>query len=78
MSLPTPPRLNPRKLLLSKWTAAEPRNKEKHFLVTRLVEPDTPDGAVQEVEIEAVHSGRTQCLPWRELTDTARWLQGWR
>jgi ribosome modulation factor len=30
------------------------------------------------VEIEAVHSGRTQCLPWRELTDTARWLQGWR
>ncbi|PAM39480.1 hypothetical protein CEJ63_25450, partial [Acinetobacter baumannii] len=26
-------RVNPAKLLLSKWTAASPRNKEKHFLV---------------------------------------------
>jgi len=29
-------RLNPRKLLLSKWTAALPQNREKHFLVSEL------------------------------------------
>ncbi|PHX31168.1 hypothetical protein AO354_03220 [Pseudomonas syringae pv. syringae] len=28
--------INPRKLLLSKWTAATPLNREKHFLVTEL------------------------------------------
>lgn len=30
-------RLNPRKLLLSKWTAAQPQNRERHFLVTELI-----------------------------------------
>ena len=29
-------RINPRKLLLSKWTAAQPKHREKHFLVTQL------------------------------------------
>jgi len=27
-------RINPKKLQHSKWTAVQPRNKEKHFLVT--------------------------------------------
>ena len=29
-------RFNPRKLRLSKWTACQPENCEKHFLVTDL------------------------------------------
>ena len=29
-------RINPAKLMKSKWTALEPRNKEKHFLVTEI------------------------------------------
>ena len=70
-------RLNPKKLLLSKWTAATPRNREKHFIVTRLVEPVAPEARVELVELEAVHSRRSVLLPWRELTDPARWLQGW-
>ena len=69
--------LNPKKLLLSKWTAATPRNREKHFIVTRLVEPIAPEARVELVELEAVHSRRSVLLPWRELTDPARWLQGW-
>ncbi len=69
--------LNPKKLLLSKWTAATPRNREKHFIVTRLVEPVAPEARVELVELEAVHSRRSVLLPWRELTDPARWLQGW-
>jgi len=28
--------LSPNKLLHTKWTAVEPRNKEKHFLVTKV------------------------------------------
>ncbi len=71
-------RLNPRKLLLSKWTAVEPRQKEKHFLVTRVIEPDPPQGRIELIELQAVHSGRSTTLAWRELTDPLRWHQGWR
>lgn len=71
-------RLNPRKLLLSKWTAAMPQNKEKHFLVVRVIEPEIPEGRVEFIELEAVYSQRRFLLPWRDLTDTHLWLQGWR
>jgi len=69
--------LSPKKLLHSKWTAVAPRRREKHFLVTKVVEPVTPDAPVEFVELEAVHSKRVQRLPWRELTDASRWRQGW-
>ena len=71
-------RLNPRKLLLSKWTAALPREREKHFIVVELAEPETPDAAPEQLVLEAVYSKRRQTLDWRELTDATRWLQGWR
>ena len=71
----TPP--NPKKLLLSKWTAAAPVNKEKHFLVTKLLEPLVPGGNITHVELEAVHSKRVSTLPWRDLTDTTLWRHGW-
>lgn len=70
--------INPRKLLLSKWTAAVPLNKEKHFLVTRLVKPEPPEGLVEFVEMEAVFSRRSFIMAWRELGDTDRWRQGWK
>jgi tryptophan-rich hypothetical protein len=69
--------LNPKKLLLTKWTAVSPRNKEKHFLVIRVVEPEAPAVRVEQVELEAVHSRRTILLHWRELTDADQWRQGW-
>ena len=37
---PTARRLNPKKLLLSKWTAVTPHDKEKHFIVTGVIEPE--------------------------------------
>ena len=70
-------RLNPNKLLLSKWTAATPQNKEKHFLVTQLITPDTPDAPIEHIEMEAIYSRRSFILPWRDLTDTGQWLHGW-
>jgi len=69
--------LSPKKLLLTKWTATQPVRKEKHFLVVRVLLPAEPGAPVQEVEIQAVHSGRTEVLPWRALTDPAAWRRGW-
>ena len=70
-------RLSPKKLLLSKWTAAVPSDKEKHFIVTQLLEATPPASGVELIEIEAVYSGRSFTLPWRDLLDDERWLQGW-
>ncbi len=69
--------LSPKKLLHTKWTAVEPRSKEKHFLVTKVIEPEPPGSPVVSVEIEAVHSKCVRIIEWRELTDTARWRRGW-
>ncbi len=68
---------SPKKLLHSKWTAVDPKRKEKHFMVTGLVEPDPPGSPLVSVELEAVHSRRVYVLPWRELYDERRWRQGW-
>jgi tryptophan-rich hypothetical protein len=70
--------VNPRKLLLSKWTAVVPQEKEKHFLVTKLIEVVPPATRIEMVELEAVHSNRKFLLPWRDLTNQAQWLQGWK
>jgi tryptophan-rich hypothetical protein len=70
-------RLSPKKLLLSKWTAVTPRDREKHFVVTRVLEPEAPSTRVEQVELEAVHSRRTLLLPWRDLLDATHWRQGW-
>ena len=69
--------VHPKKLLLSKWTAVQPQGREKHFLVSALVQPDDPAGPLEWVEIEAVHSRRARRIPWRALRDTTQWRQGW-
>jgi len=69
-------RLNPRKLLLSKWTAAQPQNRERHFLVIELIRDEQDN--ILGVELQAVLTQRSQQLDWRQLQDSERWLQGWR
>jgi tryptophan-rich hypothetical protein len=69
-------RLTPRKLLLSKWTAAHPRNREKHFLVTELFCDD--DGTVLDVELQAVLTQRSERVAWQILQDADNWLMGWK
>ena len=68
-------RINPAKLLLSKWTAARPRNKEKHFLVTELFRDE--EGTVLEIELQAVMTRRGERLPWQTLQDAGAWKIGW-
>jgi tryptophan-rich hypothetical protein len=69
--------LNPKKLLLSKWTAVTPVAKQKHFLVSRVIQPVLETDPVEWVEIEAVFSKATRVIAWRELQNDAVWRQGW-
>lgn len=69
-------RFNPEKLLLSKWTASRPQNKEKHFLITELLRDE--QGVLLQVELQAIHSRRSQWIDWRTLRDDQTWLLGWR
>jgi len=68
-------RINPGKLLLSKWTAAHPQNREKHFLVTELFRDE--DGVVLEVEIQAVLTKRSERFEWQGLLNQDQWKMGW-
>jgi tryptophan-rich hypothetical protein len=68
--------LNPKKLLLTKWTAVEPVAKQKHFLVSRFIQPELPTDPIVSVEIEAVFSKAMQVIAWRELQNDGFWRQG--
>jgi tryptophan-rich hypothetical protein len=67
--------LSPKKLLHSKWTAVQPQNREKHFLVTEVRCDDA--GLPRTCLLEAVHSQREMEINWRELQDAGRWKTGW-
>ena len=69
--------LNPKKLLLTKWTAVKPVAKQKHFLVSRVIEPEQLTDPIKRVEIEAVFSKTVQEIAWRDLQDDRVWRQGW-
>ncbi|MCS6207363.1 TIGR02450 family Trp-rich protein [Shewanella baltica] len=69
-------KINPKKLLNSKWTSVKPTNKEKHFLVTE-IEFDE-EGVVISCSIEAVMSKRVIPINWHDLKDEILWLQGWK
>jgi tryptophan-rich hypothetical protein len=69
-------KLNPKKLLHSKWTAVTPLKKEKHFLVTELKFDE--EGDIALCLIEAVISHRAEPIHWQELKNTEKWLQGWK
>jgi tryptophan-rich hypothetical protein len=65
-------RLNPGKLLLSKWTAVQPQNREKHFLVSELFCDE--QSHVLQIELQAVLSQRCQRLGCRDLFRSSKIL----
>ena len=69
-------KINPKKLLNSKWTAVQPANKEKHFIVSE-IEFDE-EGLVVSCCIEAVISKRSMSIDWHDLKDDSNWLFGWK
>ncbi len=68
---------HPKKLLMTKWTAVKPVVKQKHFLVTKVIEPEKEIEPVEWIEIEAVYSKKARRIQWQELRDESVWLQGW-
>jgi len=72
-----PHRIQPSKLLNSKWTAVHPKDREKHWLVTRILDDEQPASRWEWIVLEAVHSRRSERLRWRDLQDPAAWRRGW-
>lgn len=70
-------RVDPKKLLGTKWSAAQPVHKELHFLVSKVYEPDDPNEAPIWIEVEAVYSNRVKRIAWRDLQNEEVWKQGW-
>ena len=69
-------RINPEKLLRSKWTASNPQHGQRHYIVTRLIRD--AENRVIACELEAVINRRTSVVDWRELKDDQCWLMGWK
>jgi len=68
--------VSPKKLLHSKWTAANPTKREKHFLITEVEYSE--EGTVIHCLMEAVMTRRTFPIAWQELRDSNVWVSGWR
>jgi tryptophan-rich hypothetical protein len=69
--------IQPKKLLLSKWTASVPIAKNKHFLISKIIQPELPTTTVEWVELEAVYSKAVTRIRWQDLRDDNQWKQGW-
>ena len=69
--------LQPKKLLLSKWTAVAPVAKNKHFLVSKVIACAPPSQEIEAIELEDVFSKAVVRMDWRALRDPALWRQGW-
>jgi len=69
-------RFNPNKLLNSKWTANQPKNKEMHFIVTGLIRNDEDE--ITGVDLEAVMTKNSYPLTLHDLKNPENWLMGWK
>ena len=69
-------KINPEKLLLSKWTAAKPQKKERHFIVSKLIRDENE--VIVSCELEAVINQTIYVIAWQELKNAAAWQMGWK
>ncbi|MEQ1635516.1 MAG: TIGR02450 family Trp-rich protein [Methylococcales bacterium] len=68
-------RINPHKLLHSKWTAVTPNQKERHFIVIKLICSDTDK--IIACELEAIINNKVYTVDWQILKNSSCWLMGW-
>ena len=71
------PAVDSKQLLFSKWTAIQPCDREKHFVVRRVFKKRGEESKAICVELEAVISKRMRLLSLQELRDATRWARGW-
>ena len=72
--------MNYKKLKNSKWTAVQPKNKEKHFLVIKVVINDENPQIIEKIFLEAVLTKSIHILNrenLKELNDKTLWRSGW-
>ena len=50
--------LHPKKLLLTKWTAVQPTARQKHFVVTKVLDPETLDAPAEDAATESANPSR--------------------
>ncbi len=62
---------DPDKLVGSRWTAVEVKERRKHWEV---VEFRTKP---KEVVLRAVIDGHRRQIPWRNLRNREKWVTGW-
>lgn len=70
--------VNSKKLLLSKWTATHPTNKEKHHVVIKVIYKDEDHLIPEKIIMEALINHRQWQMDWQELKNKDNWLPGWR
>ena len=68
-------KFNPKKLLNSKWSAVTVKNKEKHFIVTKV--EFNEDDEITHCIIEAIYSNNNYTINWEHLKDSNIWILGW-
>jgi tryptophan-rich hypothetical protein len=68
-------RISPKTLLHSKWTKITIKNKEKHFVITK-VKFDEQHNVIKCI-IEAVINNNEYSIDWQDLKDNQQWKLGW-
>jgi tryptophan-rich hypothetical protein len=71
------PRPPSKKLLDSKWTAVQPEEREKHFVVTRVLDAKRPRASGPSVELRCLLTKRFRIVTRADLENRERWLPGW-
>ncbi|HHT00404.1 MAG TPA: TIGR02450 family Trp-rich protein [Thiomicrospira sp.] len=71
-------KFNPKKLLNSKWTAVHPHNKERHFIVVKLIVNEERDDCIEGCFLQSVMHKRDYEVSCQALKDGEIWQQGWK
>lgn len=58
--------LHPKKLLLTKWTAVQPVARQKHFIVTKVIEPEVVEDTITALGQDDQPQGITDTNPSRK------------
>ena len=62
-------------LIGSKWTALQPQQREKHFVVHSRIE--RAEGPIETVRLEAVRTKSVYTVSVAELANAQCWRVGW-
>lgn len=68
-------KVNTKALLNSKWTKVKVTNKEKHFIITKVIVDENQ--LIIECVIEAVINQNEYHINWRDLKVSDTWKIGW-